>query len=208
VRVNWSRVRVELAAFRNALDDFITSSSRGRAILSAQGQPLFQYSNEDAVFSGVEGDIEWNLTRTVALDLTVSHVQARFTNERAPIPVFTYTETSFDTTFVPASPYPSLVPPTNGRVELHHDGPRLHGSGGARFALRQSRTGDFETPTPGFAVAFATVGYRFLHRSQFHTLTLRLDNLFDTEYREHLSRIKEIMPEPGRSVSLLYRLSF
>lgn len=208
VRVNRSRVRVELAAFRNALDDFITSSSRGRAILSAQGQPLFQYSNEDAVFSGVEGDLEWNITRTVALDLTASHVQARFTNERAPIPVFTYTETGFDTTYVAASPYPSLVPPTNGRLELHHDGPRLHGSGGARFALRQSRTGDFETPTPGFAVAFATVGYRFLHGSRFHTLTLRLDNLFDTEYREHLSRIKEVMPEPGRSVSLLYRLAF
>ena len=208
LRLNRQAVRMEVAAFRNQLDDYISASSRGRAILSRQGQPLFQFTNEDAVYTGVEGEVEWNLTRTLALDVTVSHVQARFSDAREPIPVFTFTETSFDTTFVPASEYPSLVPPTNGRVELHHDGPRLHGSAGARFAARQSRTGDFETPTPGFAVGFATVGYRFLHRSQFHTLTLRVDNILDTEYREHLSRIKEIMPEPGRSVSLLYRLSF
>lgn len=208
LRINRSAVRAEIAAFRNGLDDFITSSSRGRAVLSAQGQPVFQYSNEDAVFSGVEGEIEWNLTRTLALDLTASHVQARFTNARPPIPVFTFTTSGIDTTYVAASRYPSLVPPTNGRIELHHDGPRLHGSIGGRFAAAQDRTGDFEEPTAGFGVAFGTIGYRFLHRTQFHTITLRVDNLLDTEYREHLSRIKDIMPEPGRNVSLLYRLSF
>mgnify|MGYP006140560657 FL=1 len=98
LRVNRERVRVETAVFRNRLDDFITSSSRGRAILSSQGQPLFQFTNEDAVFSGVEGEVEWNITRTVALDVTVSHVQARFTNDRPPIPVFTITDVSIDTT--------------------------------------------------------------------------------------------------------------
>ncbi|HEU5174035.1 MAG TPA: TonB-dependent receptor [Gemmatimonadaceae bacterium] len=208
LRINRAAVRAELAAFRNQLDDFITSSSRGRAILSAQGQPVFQYTNEDAVYSGVEGDVEWNLTRTLALDVTASLVQARFTNERAPIPVFSYSETGFDTTFVAASRYPSLVPPANGRVELHHDGPRLHGSLGARMAARQERTGDFEEPTAGYAIGFGTIGYRFLRGTQFHTVTLRVDNLFDSEYREHLSRIKDIMPEPGRNLSLLYRLSF
>ena len=208
LRVNRDRIRVEVAAFRNRLDGYITSSSRGRAILSGQGQPVFQYSNEDAVHEGAEGELEWNLTRTLALDVSVSHVAARFTRAREPIPVFTITDARIDTTHVAASPYPALIPPTNGRVELHHDGPRLHGSAGARMAARQDRTGDFETPTPGFAVAFATVGYRFLHQDRFHTVTLRVDNLFDAEYREHLSRIKEFMPEPGRNVSLLYRLSF
>jgi iron complex outermembrane receptor protein len=41
-----------------------------------------------------------------------------------------------------------------------------------------------------------------------HTITLRLDNLFDTEYRDHMSRTKDIMPGPGRNISLLYRLTF
>lgn len=208
LRVNRERVRFEAAVFQNRLDDFITSSSRGRAILSSQGQPLFQFTNEDALFRGMEGEVEWNISRTIALDIAASHVQAHFTNDRPAIPLFTVTDVSIDTTYVPASRYPSLIPPTNGRIELHHDGPRLHGSLGARLAARQDRTGDFETPTAGHGIGFATVGYRFLHRDQFHAVTLRVDNIFDTEYREHLSRIKDIMPEAGRNVSLLYRLSF
>ena len=35
-----------------------------------------------------------------------------------------------------------------------------------------------------------------------------VENLFDTTYREHLSRIKAVMPEPGRNMKLLYKLNF
>jgi iron complex outermembrane receptor protein len=41
-----------------------------------------------------------------------------------------------------------------------------------------------------------------------HSVTVRVDNLANVVYREHLSRIKEIMPQPGRSITLLYRLTF
>ncbi|HYD51835.1 MAG TPA: TonB-dependent receptor, partial [Gemmatimonadaceae bacterium] len=208
VRVTRPRLRAEIAAFRNQLDDFISPSSRGRAIESQQGRPLFQYTNEDAVFSGAEGEIEVGLAKRVVLEATASYVRARFTNARSPIPVFTAGETQVDTTFVPASSYPSLIPPLNGRTELRYETRRTFVGAGARLAARQERTGDFEAPTDGFAVAHLTAGYRLLRGSRLHVFTLRVDNLLDTEYREHLSRIKEIMPEPGRNVSLLYRLTF
>lgn len=51
-------------------------------------------------------------------------------------------------------------------------------------------------------------GVRLLIGGQFHTLTLRVDNLTNAEYYDHLSRIKEIEPQPGRNVSLLYRFTF
>ena len=35
-----------------------------------------------------------------------------------------------------------------------------------------------------------------------------VENLFDTAYREHLSLIKAVMPEPGRNVKFLYKLNF
>jgi outer membrane receptor protein involved in Fe transport len=34
---------------------------------------------------------------------------------------------------------------------------------------------------------------------------LRVDNLTDAEYRNHLSRIRSILPEPGRNVTLMVR---
>jgi iron complex outermembrane receptor protein len=49
---------------------------------------------------------------------------------------------------------------------------------------------------------------RLLLGGRIHSLTLRVDNAFDQEYRDHLSRVKEIMPEPGRNLSLLYRVEF
>ena len=53
-----------------------------------------------------------------------------------------------------------------------------------------------------------TAGVRLLVGARLHTLTLRVDNLLDQEYRDHLSRVKQIMPEAGRNVSLLYRVTF
>ena len=41
-----------------------------------------------------------------------------------------------------------------------------------------------------------------------HNISLSADNLFDTEYRNHLSRIKSILPEAGRNLRLSYKLHF
>ncbi|MBL8987475.1 MAG: TonB-dependent receptor, partial [Gemmatimonadetes bacterium] len=129
---------------------------------------------------------------------------ARFTTDRAPIPVINPPDTSF----VPASEYPPLIPPLFGNVELRYEQPRFFVGGGVRWAAAQTRLGDFETRTDGYAVGDLHAGVRLLVGARFHTLTLRIDNVADAEYRDHLSRIKEIEPNPGRNVSLLYRLTF
>jgi iron complex outermembrane receptor protein len=77
-----------------------------------------------------------------------------------------------------------------------------------RAAARQERLGDYESPTAGYAVGDLTAGVRLLLGARLHTLTLRVDNLLDQEFRDHLSRVKEILPEAGRNVSLLYRVTF
>ena len=41
-----------------------------------------------------------------------------------------------------------------------------------------------------------------------HSLIVSLDNLFNTEYRNHLSRIRSVMHETGRSIKAHYKLSF
>ena len=75
----------------------------------------------------------------------------------------------------------------------------------ARIADRQDRLGDFEDSTAGYAVIDFSTGIRFVRGSRLHALTLRVDNALDREYRNHLSRVKAIMPEPGRNVALVYR---
>jgi hypothetical protein len=40
------------------------------------------------------------------------------------------------------------------------------------------------------------------------TITARLDNATNTLYRNHLSLIKDLVPEPGISARLLYSVGF
>jgi iron complex outermembrane receptor protein len=208
-RLTRERVRAEVAAFRNRMTNFISPSSRGRAVQDADGRPIFQYTNEDARFTGAEGALELSVVRRLVVDGVASYVRAEFTNERATIPVFTDDGAGgVDTTFVAASRYPSLIPPLNGQVNVRWEEPRWFAGVGQRFAARQRRTGDFETPTAGYGIANATAGLRLVVGSRLHLVTLRIDNVFDQEYREHLSRTKMVIPEPGRNVSLLYRLEF
>ncbi len=205
VRLDREHLRAEISVFRNQLDHYIFPSSRGRAELGSQGsRPRFQYTNEDAVFTGAEAQLELALTRRLVFDMTTSMVQARFRSRRAPIPVFE----GNDTLFVPAAEVPPLIPPLNGNLGIRYDRPRSFGGLTMRWADRQTRVGDFEPETAGYAVMGANIGWRIIVGSRLHTITLRADNLFDRTYRDHLSRIKEIMPEPGRNVNLLYRLVF
>jgi iron complex outermembrane receptor protein len=206
LRLDRDRVRIEVAGFRNQLTNFIFPSSRNRAIIGRQGgRPLFQYTNEAARFAGFEGSLALGLTQSLAFEATASYVAARFTESRAPIPIIEPP----DTTFVPASWYPPFIPPLFGTAELRYERPKFFAGTGIRFAAAQNRRlGDFEPATDGYVVGDIHAGVRLLWSGRFHTVTLRVDNLTNKVYRDHLSRIKEIEPQPGRNVSLLYRLAF
>jgi len=67
--------------------------------------------------------------------------------------------------------------------------------------------GDF-LPTAGYGILNAGAGYRWFPGHQVHSVTLMMENLTNELYRNHLSRIKELSPEPGLGVTLSYRASF
>lgn len=205
VRYDHSRFKTEVAVFRNSLANYVFPSSRGRALTGrVGGRPLFQYTNEAARFTGIEGSVGLAVTERLLFEMTASYVAGRFTKPRAPIPIINPP----DTTIVPASGNPPFIPPFYGHAELRYERPQYFAGFGARWATAQERLGDFETRTAGYLVSDLHAGLRVLIGGQFHTFTLRVDNLTNKAYRDHLSRIKEILPQPGRDVSLLYRVAF
>jgi iron complex outermembrane receptor protein len=205
VRMSRPGLRLEGAAYRNQIDGFIFPSTRGRVEFGTSGGVArAQYTNEDARFTGFEADGEWRAFGDVVLEGNASLVRAEFTSARPSIPVFQ----GVDTLFVEASRYPPLIPPLMGRAGARWEHGAWTLAGGVRLAAAQERVGDFEQRTDGYAVADASVAFRVRQGARIHAFTLRADNLTDAEYRNHLSRTKEIMPEPGRSVSLLYRITY
>ena len=79
---------------------------------------------------------------------------------------------------------------------------------GAEIVNKQSRVDEFEEPTAGYAVFNVNAQYSFITKELIHNLSLSVDNIFNKEYRNHLSRVKSVMPEAGRNLRLNYKLFF
>ena len=78
----------------------------------------------------------------------------------------------------------------------------------AEFATAQNRVDTHETPTDRHLVTGAFLQRHFQTAHTRHTVMLSVHNLFNSEYRNHLSRIRSVMPEPGRNVRLNYKVYF
>jgi iron complex outermembrane receptor protein len=52
------------------------------------------------------------------------------------------------------------------------------------------------------------VGWRTLVGAQAHLITVQGRNLSDRAWRDHLSRIKDVAPQPGRTIVMTYRVQF
>ena len=75
-------------------------------------------------------------------------------------------------------------------------------------ALKQSRLGSFETLTEGYEIVDLNTSYSIKTSNFFHKFIFGIENIFNKEYYNHLSRIKLVMPEKGRSINFQYRLNF
>ena len=184
-RITGRRLSTEATWFRNAITGYIFPQATGK--LSRVRLPIYQFVGEDAVLTGFEGVLGWSMPAGLKLEAVASYVRGtvRATNE--PLP---------------------FTPPLQGRLAIGYSPVDWFVEAEARMARSQERTGRFEDPTDGYAVLGLSGGVRLTFAGRLHVVTLQIDNLGDTEYRNHLSRVKEIMPEAGRSVSVAYRVVF
>ena len=75
-------------------------------------------------------------------------------------------------------------------------------------AFDQDRLGEFESETDGYLITDLSSSYAINALKLKHKLILTIDNIFNKEHYNHLSRIKSIMPEKGRSIGFQYRVVF
>jgi iron complex outermembrane receptor protein len=65
-----------------------------------------------------------------------------------------------------------------------------------------------ETPTDGYTLLKLYGSYSFDSGGALHTITARLDNATNELYRNHLSLIKDLVPEVGRNFRVVYGVRF
>jgi iron complex outermembrane receptor protein len=208
-RLSRERVRGEIALFRNQMRDFIFPRNTGDIGLQGN-RPKFQFTGRDALLTGAEGSLEVSATRSLTLDAALSYVRGTFPGAVDSLP-------ADPANGIPnaraGSRYLPLMPPLRGHVGLQYERGRATSRSwnlgvAVRGGAAQRNLGDFESESAAYALLELSAGTRFLVRGRFHAVTLRVDNATDTAWRNHLSRTKDIMPEAGRNLSLLYRVSF
>ncbi len=194
---------VELAAFYNRVDGFINYLQTGETVrviregVAPRVTPVYEARSDDADFMGAEGRVQWEVLPRTVLDATASYTRAWRRADSDPL---------------------AFIPPLSGRVEVRYEGRTFTGSLGINGAAAQDRvptpvrvgdsTVDPQETTAGYGLLNASVGWR--HEGAFlnHSLTLQAKNLTDREAHDHLSRIKDIAPKPGRNLQLTYRVHF
>jgi iron complex outermembrane recepter protein len=187
VRRRGGRVRAEVALFGNRIDGFIVQRP-GEGVDPASGLPVVRYAAADALLLGGEARVEVIPAQGWSLRVTADHVRGSL---RGPAP----------------DPLPFMPP---FRVQL--EGLRDAGIGwagvGLRAVARQGRTAPGELSTPGYALLGGEIGVRLGHRKE-QALLLRVDNVLDREWRDHLSRLENRgAAMPGRNLALVFRAAF
>ena len=185
VRFTGDRLNAETTVFRNAISGYVFPLETGE--LSRVRLPIFQFHGEDAVLAGFESALEWAAVGDLTVEAVASYVRGRIEATDEPLP---------------------LIPPLQGRFAVGYAPRAWFVEAETRVAARQDRTGPFEDATDGYAVFDLSAGIRITVRGRLNVITVRGENLGNTEYRNHLSRVKEIMPEAGRSISVAYRVVF
>jgi len=213
--VKKQRLNLHVALFRNEIFGYIFPQNTGRESLRRADLMLYQYVGKHVLFQGFETYGEYKFLTHYRLEGNVSYVNGDLVNEEEPLPE---------------------IPPLQWNLGLRYaKGPFSIGAR-AKGARQQDRLGEHENlkyisdyspgneltdndvvisnrifrqvPTGSYTVFNLESEYFFSTAKFLHTFTLNVENIFDTAYRQHLNRIKFIMPEPGRNIKLLYKIHF
>ncbi|MDX1643806.1 MAG: TonB-dependent receptor [Thermoanaerobaculia bacterium] len=189
LRADFGRWDGSLTLFRNEFSDFIFQTFTGEV---EDGLPVARYTQADADFTGAEAEIHIELLETephhLELDLVADVVRAELARG-GDLP---------------------RIPAARLGASLHYRSERWSASADVRRIFEQDRVATFEgeTPTPGYTLVGASVGYRFFTETTVHRIEIVGKNLTDEVGRVHTSFLKDEIVLPGRDFALIYRLSF
>ncbi len=184
LRYRRPRFASEITYFRNSIDNFIFAFQTGAVEDDLQ---VVNFVAADALLQGFEAHADAGLTPYLWLEVGADAVRGERSNDAQALP---------------------RMPPTRGWVGLRLQKDGFHLEGELRGARRQARVYGVETATAGYTVVNLHGSYTWTTGSSVHTATLRLDNAADRLYRNHLSYIKEVAPELGRALKLVYSVRF
>jgi iron complex outermembrane receptor protein len=179
-RISW-----QLSLFANRISNYVDFFPTGETH-QPSGLPVFEYGSKNAILYGFEFLAGVRLSSLLTAEAGADYVRG-----------YEYTGNKNDLTFIPPFRVYASLKAEKGRW---HAGPRV------RVVSPQNRVAPNEQPTAGYVLIGADAGTRLRDGI---TLSLRLDNLLNERYRDHLSRVENRnAPMPGRNLNVMLRWEF
>jgi iron complex outermembrane receptor protein len=186
----------ELTFFRNDISDYIFRepvdeatflAEYGDVVDEAPEFPVIRYTAADSVLQGVElhGDVQ--IAARLFGEFGFDYVRGTLSGSDEPLP---------------------RIPPFRFRGGLRYQVNAFQAGGEVVAAASQDRVFGDETTTDGYSVLKLYTAYSFQASGALNTITARLDNAANELYRNHLSLIKDYVPEMGRSLKVVYGVKF
>jgi outer membrane receptor protein involved in Fe transport len=180
LRLRTTRVTGELTGYVNHIRDYIYLTPVG---MVGRALDSLQITQGNARLVGAELGTAVAITRTLSLNTTADVVHATNTSDNTALP---------------------FVPPPRAVLSLRWDerAPGRHASLASEWNAKQTRTfrNDF-APTAWHVVSASAGLSRLTPRGLVH-VDISVSNLFDTRYRDFMSRYKEFADAAGRAVVL------
>lgn len=174
-----------LNLFYNAIDDFIFKRNTGVEDPDEE-LTIFQYEQEDATFRGAEAHMDINLTDNWTIEFFGDYVRAKL-DKSGDVP---------------------RIPPLRYGMAVHYQQEKWNTGLKVTEVARQSHAGDFEEDTDKYTRLDGHFHYHLDTAQGNWLLFLKANNLLDEEIRNSTSFLREIAPEPARSLELGVRMSF
>ena len=194
VRWRHRRASGEFTYFRNSIDQYIFRNPLTEDEFAerfpdedADGLIPVEFLARDSVLQGVEAHTDIDLGSGLSAELGFDLVRGELRDTNDPLP---------------------RIPPMRFIGGLRYQRNAFQAGGEVIAAAKQDRVFGAETPTDGYTLVKLFGAYSFVRGAAVHTISARLDNPGNERYRNHLSLLKDVVPEIGRNFKVIYSVRF
>lgn len=182
----FEKLDFNLNAFYNYLDSYIIPRNSG--LINYQTfLPIYATNGINAKIYGFEGSLKLKLIDRIYFQTSFSQTIGEFRDTKKPLP---------------------QIPPFKGLNQITYETEKFVAGISNEWAFRQNRVDEFEEPTAGYFITNLFAQKIFQLKSVVMNFTFNFENIFNQEYRNHLSRIKSIYPEPGRNLRMTLKIYY
>lgn len=184
---NW-RAAAHATYFLNYLAPRATGDTNWSQLL-----PIYQVSGDEAFLFGGSASVETAAEQGFRATASASYVRGQYRNGNDAKNKW--------------SDMPQ-IPPLKFHGELAYLWEHVRPSIYTDFALAQHKVDKYEERTPGYITFGLSAEIRWELALAHYSLVFRADNLLDADIRNHLSRLKSVMPEKSRNFSALAKIEW